>query len=112
VRPRGYPSPAVVEDLKNTPPRAAPALVFFVSRSSGPCRRAEGFLAQVLQRRANHSTFRMYSVDVDEHPELAARFKVGDVPVLFVVEDKQVRGRLERPKSCREIERFLSPWLR
>jgi thioredoxin-like negative regulator of GroEL len=101
--------------VKSSPQKSAeapPGLVFFVSRSSGPCRRAEAFLAQVLQRRANHRTFKMYSVDVDRHPQLAERFKVGDVPVLVVVEDKQVRGRLERPRSCREIEKFLAPWLR
>ncbi len=37
---------------------AKPSLVFFHSASSGRCRRVEGFLAQVLQRRANHDTLR------------------------------------------------------
>ena len=34
-----------------------PRLVFFHSSVSGACRRAEGFLAQVLQRRRNHVSF-------------------------------------------------------
>ena len=34
-----------------------PRLVFFYSRQSGRSRRAEGFLAQVLQRRRNFETF-------------------------------------------------------
>jgi thioredoxin-like negative regulator of GroEL len=102
-----------VESSPQKPAEAAPPdLVFFASRSSGPCRRAEAFLAQVLQRRANHHTFRVRSVDVDRHPELARRFGVGDVPVLVVIENKRVRGRLERLKSCRQIEAFLGPWLR
>ena len=39
-----------------------PGLVFFHSGVSGACRRAEGFLAQVLQRRRNHETFTLYRV--------------------------------------------------
>ena len=89
-----------------------PGLIFFFSGSSGRCRRVESFLAQVLQRRANHDTFRLYSVDVERHPELAQRFKIGDVPVLCVIENKTLQGRLELPRSGREIEGFLAPWLR
>ena len=89
-----------------------PQLVFFHTASSGPSRRVEGFLAQVLQRRANHSTFRLYRVDGAERPDLAERFGVDEVPALVVVEDKTVRGRLVRPRGCRDIQAFLSPWLR
>jgi len=34
-----------------------PLLLVFTSDRNGKCRRAEGFLAQVLQRRRNHDTF-------------------------------------------------------
>ena len=93
-----------------TPP-AQPGLVFFHSALSGHCRRVEGFLAQVLQRRRNHGTFRLYSVDKEERPDLLERFAVRSVPTLVVVEDKRVRARLEHPRGCRDIERFLEPWL-
>ncbi len=92
------------------PPK--PGLVFLQNSSSGRCRRVEGFLAQVLQRRSNHDTFKMYTVDVEKQAELASRFGVKTVPTLLVVEAKQVRGRLEEPRGCREIEAFLAPWLR
>jgi thioredoxin-like negative regulator of GroEL len=88
-----------------------PGLVFFHSSVSGHCRRVEGFLAQVLQRRRNHETFRLYRVDEQERPDLLERFGVERVPTLVVVAEKQVRARLERPRGCREIERFLGPWL-
>jgi|SRR5579862_7414414 len=39
------------------------------SPRSGSGRRAEGFLAEVLLRRANHSGFCRLEVDVDERPE-------------------------------------------
>ena len=90
---------------------AQPGLVFFYSSVSGACRRAEGFLAQVLQRRRNHETFRLYRVDREERPDLVERFDVHELPTLLVVEGREVRGRLERPRGCRDIERFLAPWL-
>ena len=90
---------------------AQPGLVFFHSRVSGNCRRVEGFLAQVLQRRRNHETFKLYRVADEERPDLVERFGVNQLPTLMVVEGKTVRGRLERPRGCRDIERFLAPWL-
>src|SRR5437016_3626756 len=91
---------------------AKPRLVFFYSHQSGRCRRAEGFLAQVLQRRRNHETFSLYRVDAGERPELVKRFRVDSLPTLVVVEGKRVCGRLEAPRGCRDIELFLAPWLR
>ena|SRR5437763_455624 len=89
-----------------------PRLVFFYSAKSGRCRRVEGFIAQVLQRRRNHETFVLYRVDADEQPELVKRFRVEQVPTLFVVDGKKVSGRLETPRGCRDIEGFLTPWLK
>ena len=88
-----------------------PGLVFFHSSVSGSCRRVEGFLAQVLQRRRNHETFRLYRVAQEERPDLVDRFDVRVMPTLVVVEGKAVRAKLERPRGCREIETFLAPWL-
>lgn len=88
-----------------------PGLVFFHSSVSGQCRRVEGFLAQVLQRRKNHGTFQLYRVDQQERPDLVERFHVDSLPTLVVVKDRQVQARLERPRGCRDIERFLAPWL-
>lgn len=88
-----------------------PGLVIFYSRVSGRCRRVEGFVAQVLQRRHNHRTFRLYRVAQEERPDLVERFGVGAMPTLMVVESKHVRGRLVSPGTCGEIERFLVPWL-
>jgi thioredoxin-like negative regulator of GroEL len=88
-----------------------PKLVFFHSSLSGQCRRVEGFLAQVLQRRRNHGTFRVVHVAEEERPDLLERFKVATVPTLVVVEGNTVTARLERPRGCRDIEGFLAPWL-
>jgi thioredoxin-like negative regulator of GroEL len=88
-----------------------PRLVFFHSAVSGHCRRVEGFLAQVLQRRKNHGTFKVLHVAEEEHPDLIERFGVDELPTLVVIEGKAVAARLKRPKGCRDIEGFLAPWL-
>jgi thioredoxin-like negative regulator of GroEL len=88
-----------------------PRLVFFHSSVNGYCRRVEGFLAQVLQRRRNHATFKVVHVAEEERPDLLERFAIEEVPTLVVVEGKTVRARLERPRGCRDIEGFLAPWL-
>jgi hypothetical protein len=102
---------AATDSTRRAPAAAKPSLVFFYSPLSGPSRRVEGFLAQVLQRRRNHETFKVYRVDVESRPDLVSQFAVPDVPALAVVEQKIVRGVLPRPRGCREIEVFLRPWL-
>jgi thioredoxin-like negative regulator of GroEL len=89
-----------------------PRLAFFYSAVSGRCRRVEGFLAQVLQRRGNHKTFRIYRVPVEVRPDLHERHKIDRLPTLAVIQGKKVVGRLEQPRACREIEGFLSPWMK
>jgi thioredoxin-like negative regulator of GroEL len=91
--------------------KTKPQLVFVYRASSGRCRRVEGFLAQVLQRRSNHDTFRIFRIDADSQAALAERLDIEDVPTLLVVERKRVSARLEQPRGCRDIEQFLGPWL-
>lgn len=89
-----------------------PTLIFFTSDRNGLCRRAEGFLAQVLQRRHNHQTFHIRYVAREERPDLHERFRILETPTLMVVDGKAVRGRLVQPRGCEEIRDFLGPWLR
>jgi thioredoxin-like negative regulator of GroEL len=93
-------------------PATRPRLVFFTSGVSGQCRRVEAFIAQVLQRRGNHGTFKLMVVDERDRPDLCERFGVHTLPTLLVVSDNAVHGRLERPRGCKEIEQLLGPWLR
>ncbi len=102
---------AVAQAVAQPVAAGKPGLVFFHSTLSGNCRRVEGFIAQVLQRRRNHGTFKLYNVAQEERPDLVERFGVSVFPTLVVVEGKTVRARLETPRGCREIERFLAPWL-
>jgi thioredoxin-like negative regulator of GroEL len=96
----------------STQTETKPMLLFFYSPTSGQSRRAEGFLAQVLQRRRNHETFTLRHVDSESRPDLAARFGVTQLPALVVVENKRVCGKAERPNGCAEIRTLLAPWLK
>jgi thioredoxin-like negative regulator of GroEL len=89
-----------------------PILAFFYSEVSGRCRRTESFLAQVLQRRGNHDTFRIYRVPVETRPDLHQHLGVDRVPTLAVIENKRISRQLVNPRGCSEIQRFLSPWMR
>jgi hypothetical protein len=90
---------------------AKPTLLFFYSPTSGASRKAEGFLAQVLQRRRNHDTFALRGVDCESRPDLVARFGIRRPPSLVVVEHKRVRAKIEHPRGCAEIQNVLAPWL-
>jgi thioredoxin-like negative regulator of GroEL len=89
-----------------------PLLLFFYSPTSGRSRRAEGFLAQVLQRRRNHDTFSLTRLEYEAHADLAARCRVEQPPAIVVVEAKRVRARLEEPRGCADIQSVLAPWLK
>ena len=88
-----------------------PRLVLFYSPTSGRSRRAEGFLAQVLQRRRNHDTFQVVRVNIDKRPDLAEKFRITETPTFLVIDDDRVSARLDSPRGCRDITLCLSPWL-
>ncbi len=89
-----------------------PLLIFFTSETDGRCRRTEGFLAQVLQRRRNHETFSMRTVAQEHRPDLLERFRIDKTPTLLVVDEQVVRGKLVEPRGCEDIQTFLAPWLK
>jgi thioredoxin-like negative regulator of GroEL len=94
------------------PAAAKPRLVFFYSPTSGRCRRTEGFLAHMLQRRHNHDAFQLVRVNVEERPDLAQRFRVDVVPTMLVVVERRLVHRIVSPRSAAELERELAAWLR
>ena len=90
-----------------------PRLVFFYDEQGGRSRRADGFLAQVLQSRGNpHDTFRVVRVSSREHPDLVERFRVADLPTILIVEQQRVARRIEGAKGPRKIHDALEHWLK
>jgi thioredoxin-like negative regulator of GroEL len=100
------------EDRADPAPVEKPILLFFTARRDGRSRRADGFLAQVLQRRRNHDQFSLRRIELEDRPDLVERFRVTTLPSLVVIEDKRVRGRLVNPAGAAAIRTFLEPWLR
>jgi thioredoxin-like negative regulator of GroEL len=103
-------APAVAAGI--APAVEKPRLLFFYGKTSGPSRRVEAFLSQVLQRRHNHETFRLVRVCAESHPELIEHFRVETLPTILVVEDRRVRTRVIAPRGRKELEEALAPWLR
>ncbi|MDE5941279.1 MAG: thioredoxin family protein [Muribaculaceae bacterium] len=61
-------------------------VVDFNATWCGPCRKFEPVYKAVAEKNAGKATF--YSVDVDRHPALAARYRVQGIPmILFISPD-------------------------
>jgi len=105
-------APAPAPGAAGSQAHEKPRLIFFYGQTSGPCRRVEAFLSQVLQRRHNHETFKLVRVCAERHPELVDPFRVSEVPTIFVVEGRRVGARVVAPRGRKELEEALAPWLR
>ena len=86
-----------------------PLLVFFGASHSGPARRMESLMAHLARK--ERARLRVTSIDVEEEPELAQRFRVQKVPTLALVKGKRVVERIEGRASAPSIERMLEPHL-
>ena len=80
-------------------------LLFFCSQRSGPARRMESLIATVGYQERDR--VRVATVDVDEHPELAARCEVTSVPTLVLIRHGRVLGRLIGRSSRPQIDALI-----
>jgi thioredoxin 1 len=96
---------------ENTVPEpAAPLLVFFTSRQSGPARRMESLLAHIARK--ERERLRVKRVDVEELPDVSERFGVSDVPSLVLVKDRRIVARLDGRSTAPQIETMLDAHVR
>lgn len=65
-----------------------PVMVDFFATWCGPCRMLGPVLDEVSQETAGRAE--VYKVDVDQSPDLAARYGVTGVPAIMVFQDGQV----------------------
>ena len=86
-----------------------PLLVFFGASHSGPARRMESLMAHLARK--ERSRLRVTSIDINEQPELAERFRVATVPTIALVKEKRIVERIEGRASAPKIERMLEPHL-
>ena len=83
-----------------------PLLVFFTSERSGPARRMESLLAHLARK--ERTRVRIMRVEVEDQPDLVAKFGVEDVPTLVLVKRRRVIDRLEGRASAPKIETMLA----
>ena len=88
-----------------------PHLLFVYGRTSGLSRKIEGYVAQVLQHRHNHDTFRFTRICAEDQPELVEQLGVSALPAILVLERNKVQARLVAPKTRYAIVEALEPWL-
>jgi len=86
-----------------------PLLVFFTSHRSGPARRMESLLAHIARK--ERGRLRVSKVDIEDRPDLAERFRVGQVPSLALVVDRRVVSRIDGRATAPRIETMLEPYL-
>jgi len=69
----------------------------------------ESLLAHIARK--ERDILDVKKVDVDERPDLAARFGIAQVPALALVKDRRVVARLDGRVTTPRIEEMLDPFL-
>jgi thioredoxin 1 len=69
----------------------------------------ESLLAHVARK--ERARLRVTRIDIDDRPDVAQRFGVGEVPTLVLVKEKRVVDRLEGRATAPRIERMIEPHL-
>lgn len=97
-----HPSPAELQQLINTEQR--PLLLNFSATWCGPCRASAPHVEAFA---AKHPDVVVAKIDVDENPDVAARFIVRAVPTFMVLRDGQVSEVHTGAASGAQLERLL-----
>lgn len=84
---------------------SGPILVQFSAAWCGPCRGMAPHLEAFAQSRG--SQLPVVKMDIDEHPEVAARFMVRAVPTSMVLDNGRVLGVHSGALSAAQLARFV-----
>ena len=83
-----------------------PVLVDFWAPWCGPCRMLAPLLAELAEEKAG--TVKVGKVNVDEEPELAAKYGISGIPAILLFKDGKVAGTSVGFKPKPELEAFIA----
>ena len=81
-----------------------PVIVVFYAVWCGPCKMIAPILDEIAAERED---IKFCKINVDEEPELAARYQVVSIPSLFVIKDGQVTNQSLGAKPKAQILEML-----
>lgn len=81
-----------------------PVLLDFYADWCGPCRMVGPIVSEIAEER---SDVKVGKINVDEQPELAAQFKVMNIPMLVVIKNGKIANQIVGYKPKAQIESIL-----
>jgi thioredoxin 2 len=88
---------------------SVPVVVDFWAPWCGPCRMVEPVLQRLARDQAGR--LKIVEVDVDQNPQLAARYQAMSIPLLVVIRGGEEIDRIVGALPPAELERRLQPVL-